>query len=110
MKHISEKKVTAIMPSKTKNELPPEQFHPLSYYLKGGIDLSGRELDNTASVEYDTEEQLSELESEGFSAVPFGDPRESKFTLVAKYGSYEAGRIASESGSPTQTAVGASTE
>lgn len=62
-------------------------YHPLSYYLNGGIDLSGQELDKSAQVEYDTEEDLKELESEGAMAVPYGDPRESKMSLIERYAS-----------------------
>lgn len=64
---------------------PKGVFHPLSYYLNGGIDLTGEELDKSAEVEYDSDEDLSELRAEGAMAVPYGDPRESKFSLIERY-------------------------
>lgn len=64
---------------------PNGVFHPLSYYLNGGIDLTGEELDKSAEVEYDSDDDLSELRAEGAMAVPYGDPRESKFTLIERY-------------------------
>lgn len=64
---------------------PTGTFKPLSYYLNGGIDLTGEELDKSAEVEYDTDEDLKELHAEGAMAVPYGDPRESKFSLIERY-------------------------
>lgn len=66
---------------------PKGKFHPLSYYLNGGIDLTGKELDKSAEVEYDTDEDLKELYAEGAMAVPYGDPRESKMSLIERYAS-----------------------
>lgn len=71
-----------------------EKFHPLSYYLNGGIDLTGEALDKTGEVEYDTEEQAEEIIAEGASSVSLGDPRMSKFRLVEQLGAKAAAAAA----------------
>lgn len=63
-----------------------EQFHPLSYYLNGGVDLTGDTLSTTGDAEYDTEEDVSDILSEGASSVAFGDPKMSKFRIVEQLG------------------------
>ena len=37
------------------------EFKPNSYFIRGGLDLEGDELDSSAQVFYDTEEELSEV-------------------------------------------------
>ena len=99
MKHIS--KLTApSLPKESGVDLTKtEKFHGLSYYLNGGIDLSGEALDRSADVEFDNEEQLKELEAEGAMSVPYGDPKMSKFRLVEQFGK-EAKKMASKSANP----------
>ena len=69
---------------------PQKIFHPLSYYLLGGVDVDGDALDKSAETEFDNEEELQDLEDAGMCSVPYGDPRVSKFDLVEQYGKHEA--------------------
>lgn len=67
-----------------------EKFHPLSYYLDGGIDLEGEALSKDGDAEFDSEEQAAEIIAEGASSVALGDPRMSKFRLVESLGAKAA--------------------
>ena len=77
-----------------------EKFHPMSYYFNGGIDLTGDALDKSAEIEFDSDDELAEMDVAGAMSVPYGDPRMSKFRLVENYGTHEAQKLASKSAKP----------
>lgn len=101
MRHICNKKPISLPVESCCDINTTEIYHPLSYYLNGGIDLVGDALDKSAEVEYDNEEEVKELVTAGAMSVPYGDPRESKFTLVERYGVEAAKKAATKSASPT---------
>lgn len=109
MRHISKNRYGAELPSACSVKIDKtSKFHPLSYYLNGGVDLTGESLDNSAEVEYDNEEELNELLEEGAMSVPYGDPKMSKFRLVEMYSNHEA--MSSKSAKLTTEATGAEIE
>lgn len=57
------------------------KFHPFSYYVDGGLDLTNTETDLSAKIEFDTDEELE------FGATAYGcDPRISMFDVAEQFG------------------------
>lgn len=83
-----------------------EKFHPLSYYLNGGIDLEGDALSKDGDAEFDTEEQAAEILAEGASSVALGDPRMSKFRLVESIGAQAAAKSTAKNPKPAAAGEG----
>lgn len=63
-----------------------EKFHPISYYLNGGLDLTNQELRNDAKVLYDSEDEVTPDEQGEISSAAMCDPRVSFFDMVEQFG------------------------
>lgn len=57
-------------------------YHPLSYYVAGGIDVDGSELRTDASISYDDSKDIDG----GCSPDALCDPRTSYFDIVEELG------------------------
>ena len=93
-------KLGFLPPESTVDLSKNETFHPMSYYLHGGIDLAGDALDKSAEIEFDSDEDIAEMDVAGAMSVPYGDPRMSKFRLVENYGAHEAQKLSAKSAKP----------
>lgn len=60
-----------------------ESFHPQSYYIKGGVDISGRHLALDGDEKFDSE---TELKSGNIQAAAFSNPRMGFFEIVDALG------------------------
>lgn len=89
MKHHSKfHSISRVLPKESSVDIADctERFRSLSFYFKGGVDLTGDALLTNGDAEYDTEEDASDILSEGASSVAFGDPKMSKFRIVEQLG------------------------
>lgn len=69
------------------------QWHPLSYYVRGGLDISGTQLSLNNPVEYDGEmSENPDVYNSSDVGQPFYDPRISGFDVAERLGvdSYNA--------------------
>lgn len=58
------------------------EYHPLSYYILGGSDPTGRQLEETGDIGFDTNDAMDF----GVSVDPLCDARTSMFDLIESLG------------------------
>ena len=83
-----------------------EKHHELSYYLDGGIDLTGKAVALDGDAEFDSEAEADDIIAEGASSVALGDPKTSRFDLVEIYGSSNADSLTADNPKPNATPTG----
>ena len=71
-----------------KKDVPPRRFKPLSYYVLGGVDLDGSNLDKLKTdtpIAYDSETAIADMESVGkIESIGVCDPRVDMMDIVSK--------------------------
>lgn len=77
-----------------------ESFHPQSYYIKGGVDISGRHLALDGDEKFDSE---GDLKSGSITAAAFSNPRMGFFEIVDALGVDAAQAELEKAGSKSQT-------
>ena len=59
------------------------KYKPLSYFILGGVDLSGDQLKDNAEISFESEKSLSEMENQGVvKSIGVCDPRVDMFDIV----------------------------